>query len=261
MSAQSQQGGPTSLESYTFVIQHNDGQPQSVTLRPQKGELNFAFGTPERRAAIWKVAVARKGEVYVMERSTGQLLKTSLHKSGDWRVQWIAGNPTGHPVVADAIEKMGTRIIDQWERPVPKFEGYTPAFAIMTSGDQIMTADPGAIPKRDMVWLSPPEVDEVGFIMLAYMKPTGQTIELKGYLPLAAFMMDTGEVVMIMAAKRTMKPDEARSLIQLRERLDEARDQLIAAGKYNDRQTRALVVGAQSEEGIRYLVDARMSRL
>jgi hypothetical protein len=257
MDAQSQQGETSSSEFYTFVAQYNDEPPEATTLRPRNDQLNVAFGAPERRAAIWKVLVARKGEVYVMERSTGKYVKASLHKTGDWRVAWIDGNPTEHPVVAEVIEKKG-RIIEQWQRPPAKLDGYTLAFSIVTSGDQLTEGSPESVPKRDMLWLQPPADNEIGAIVLAYMKPTGKPITLKGYLPLAVFMMETNEAVMVMAAKRLMKPEEADLFARHRSYLDNVRDGLVSAGKTDPWPKRAMFIASQTTS-MKYLLDMRMS--
>ncbi len=245
--------------TFTLVYQHGDDPLQRLSL-DRGGEMRVAFGRPDRRAAVWKVVASRKGDVYVMERSTGRYLKVSLHESRDWRFQWIVdGGGARSPFVESVVEQRGTRIIDQWDRPPPAVaDTLTTGFTIWTSGDDVVPANPDGAPTRDMVWVPPPSSDEMGFFTVAFMRPTGRVVNFKGYLPVAAFAMDSGEAAMILASRRPMRPDERDQLVQHRDRLSLARTKLEEVRGEPLPDSYRVMLHGKADDGARFVLDLSM---
>jgi hypothetical protein len=163
-----------------ILLQWGDGKPELFPLRRLGGELRLSFGNPGRRAAIWKVVATSSGEVYVMERSTGGYLKTSLHKSGDWRHQWIEQHLDKQPLVQELVATKGTRVIDQWDRPPANPGGMISGITIWTTAEDVCGM-PDDSPPDDIVWLHPPDPGEIGYIRIVFVRPIGAALRFTGF--------------------------------------------------------------------------------
>jgi hypothetical protein len=253
--------GPTpeaQRERYTFVLMREGQAPQSVGLNPKAGAIRLAFGTPERHAAIWKISASRSGEVYVMERTTGKFLKISLHKSGDWRFQWVVNPDTAH-IVDKVIEAKGSRIIDRWPRPEARSGGLTPAFGIITTGEDLRPSDPTTAPNKDMYWLPSLEPGELGYVIIALLEAgTGEPVTLRGFVPLTGFMMETGELALVLAGKRMANEEEAQLFTQRRELMQRAREAAVEHRGAPLSDTMRAIIYDTRPDGLKYIHDIAM---
>ena len=90
------------------------------------------------------------------------------------------------------------------------------------------------------------------------MRPTGRVVNFKGYLPVAAFAMDSGEAAMILASRRPMRPDERDQLVQHRDRLSLARTKLEEVrGEPLPDPCRVMLHG-KADDGARFVLDLSM---
>lgn len=194
-----------------------------------------------------------------MERSTGKFLKISLHKSGDWRFQWIVGNPDTAHIIDQVVEAKGSRIIDRWSRPEARSGGLTPAFGIITTGEDLRPSDPATAPNKDMVWLPELEPGELGHITIALLEAgTGEPVTLRGFVPLAGFMMETGELALVLAGKRMANDEEAEVFAQRRELMNHAREQAEQHRGTPLSDSMRAILYASRGDGMKYIHDIAM---
>lgn len=241
----------------TLFIQRGDAAAEFHRLEPSKAQCTFSFGTPSRRSAIWNIVVAKKGEVYVMERTTGQSCKVSFHKSGDWRFSFHYGNPSVTRIVEEVKRVTGSRILDQWRRPKPDIGNMTTALRIFTYGEDIRSADPSQAP-ADTQWIPAPECGETAFVSVLFMRPAtspSDIVEMRGAVPLFVGLMKTGEAAAAFASKRQTVDEEKRHLVEVRSRINRNAEQLEELGA-GDRSKgmRAMVLGS-NDAGIRHILD------
>jgi hypothetical protein len=235
-----------------IVFQAGDQPAEIVDMGERGGDVRVAFGGPERHGAIWKVVAARKGEVYVMERTTGRALKISLHASGDWRFAWVRNDGTPNPVGEEFAKQTGSRVIDQWQPLAPVKDTLTIGTHIWTTADDLAEdGGPGRLPS-DVIWLDPPKEDEMGFLTVALVRPTGTPISIRGYLPLAGIGMANGEAVLLLASRRPMRAAEKEQLQSIREGLATAREQVDSLR--NAGSPRA-IVPVRGDDGQRHFLD------
>lgn len=220
---------PVMSDDMVFILQRGDEEPQAFPLGKPGGDLSIAWGEPTRRAAIWKIVVSPKGDVYVMERTTGSYLKASLHKSSVWRYAWLERAEESSPMVRSFVEAKGDRVLDRWDRPQALPGGtLTVGYTIFTTGEDVRPAkdDPGVTGK--VGWLPPPDVGEMACFTLAFLRPNRQHISMRNALPVAAFAMKTGETLLVTATRRAIKPEEKEYLRLVRQRLALARPAVVA---------------------------------
>jgi hypothetical protein len=220
-----------------------DGEPTEIGVLPRGGEVRVAFGRPDRHAAVWKVRATGKGEVYVLERSTGNKVKVSLHQRGGWRFHW---------------NTEGDRTIDVWERPAAIQDTLTIGFSIWTSGADVVPSDPNAVPEDKVIWVEAPGDDEMGHFTVAFVRPNGTRINLKNYVPVAAFAMDSNEVALVLVTKRPMRPDEVEQLGQRREMVARARRELEDRADGPLPTTLRAMAPGRNDNGDRYILDLSM---
>jgi hypothetical protein len=237
------------MPELVLAIRSEDGRA-FVTPLKWGGELRVAFGQLGMRASVWKFTARPVGDVYVVERQTGSLLRASLHKSGDWRWQWVPGSMERSDVAKAAISANGgSRIVRRWRRPADSSSGLTPVFAVWTSGEDICSAPDDRTPAEETLWLPAPNRSEAAILHLFLLKPKGETIKLEGFLPLAAFAMKTGEALLI-ATSRRLVADQERAWLALR------RPALLAMpGREKVIAPRALVYLDSDEQGVRWVLD------
>jgi hypothetical protein len=247
------------MATMTLVLQRQGAKPDLVPLNRYGGKVRVSWGEMGRRAGIWNIVANPNGEVYIMERNTGGFLKVSLHKSGEWRYQWVRDNAEKNSLVKAVIESKGSRIIDRWNRPVAlEGETVTPAYTIFTSGQDITFVQDDESIEDKVCWLPPPEEDETAFFSIFFLRPTGTAIEFKGgYVPINAFALKTGEALLLAAARRKMKDDERAQLIKYRELLANARDYVSQNVPSAGPNLRALLP-RHNEDGNRYILDLSM---
>jgi hypothetical protein len=237
-----------------IVFQRSDEEPRAFPLGKPGGSINIAWGEPSRRAAIWKVVARPNGDVYVMERTTGNYLKSSLHQSEVWRYAWVERAAESSPMVHSFIEATGDRVIDRWSRPQALPGGtLTIGYTIFTTGEDIRIAkdDPGV--RGKVGWLPSPAVGEMAYFLVTFLRPNRQHINLRNALPVAAFAMKTGEALLITATRRAIKPEEKEPLRVARQGLALARPAVVAAMP-DSAEPRALLHG-QNDSGGRHVFD------
>jgi hypothetical protein len=166
------------MSDMAVLLELGDGRPELFPLQRWGGERRLSFGKPGKRAAIWKIAATPAGEVYLLERSTGRYLKVSLHKSGDWRLQWIEGHLHQQPLVQQLVVAQGTRIIDQSERPAATLGGLTLGVTIWTTAEDVCEV-PGDSPPENVIWLEPPPAGEVGSISVVFLERIGEIVRIR----------------------------------------------------------------------------------
>jgi hypothetical protein len=114
-------------------------------------------------------------------------LKVSLHKTGDWRIQW---EPEENPI---EVAQRG-RIIRQWQRPAEFTPGWTQGPSVFVPATSLSDPLPAfADPGPKVVWLNPPsEGKKLQFTILlsrpgaklASVRITGHTFQTVGQLKL-----------------------------------------------------------------------------
>jgi hypothetical protein len=241
-----------------LVLTLGDGQATHIPLLAKGGELRLAFGDPSRHGAVWAIVATRNGDVYVMERQTGGYVKVSLHASGDWRYAWVTNGENTADLVKDIIADTGTRILDQW-RPPPSVGGtLTAGLHIWTHARDVTTADPATLGGKDILWIKAPQAGEIAVFTVALLHPTGREMTFRGYLPLAGFLMSTGDTALIMASKREARPDEVLLRTTWQGELDKMRAALVQSSSYKPGATYRAAILTADEQGTRHLTDLAM---
>ena len=87
-----------------------------------------------KRASTWKLWTETGGgnsEVYLVNRSLGGAMKTSLHQSGKWHIAYT--RKVFEEKVKGVVPKFKDRFIEKWPRPPEIAPGITLAYRIVTS--------------------------------------------------------------------------------------------------------------------------------
>jgi hypothetical protein len=189
-----------------------------------------------------------------MERNTGSYLKASLHQSTVWRYAWVNRAAVSSLMVRSFVEVTGDRVIDRWDRPQALPGGtLTIGYTIFTTGADVRAAKDDPKVTSKVGWLPPPAVGEMAYFTLAMVRPNRQQIHLRHALPVAAFAMNTGEALLVLATRRAIKPEEKEELRVARQRLALVRPKILTTTP-DTAQPRALLHGA-NEAGGRHVFD------
>ena len=185
----------------TFVSENALGERQETLLPGPGGTIRVAVGEPGKQSGVWRIWANRKtSDVYIAARSIAGHQKWSLHESGDWRNQWVAGR---HPLGADA-----NRIIDRWSRP-PEVggAGWTKGMSIWVRHSDVVPYEDAAQKPKDISWIPEPEIGKAAGIHVVFGRPDSPPAEFKGMVPIDAFVLADGNVVMVLASWVDLPPE------------------------------------------------------
>jgi hypothetical protein len=188
-----------SKDPITFVLGTERGHRITADLVPGSGgEFRFAVGEPGRHATDWKIWMKRKRrDVYVASRAIGGSQKISLHPTKDgkeWFFQWTKEHMEADPQVPHVDE----RKIDRWLNPPEGDEtGWVTGLSIWTRHqDVVFTPDDESLPD-DLLWLPRPPKGYATAVHIVIAQPKNVVVEVKGGLPIAAFALPDGQVVLV----------------------------------------------------------------
>jgi hypothetical protein len=179
----------------TLVLEAPDGTRKAFTLDGPGGTERFAVGEPGHRSSVWRMwSPKKKNDVYVAARAIIGIQKFSLHESGDWRHQWIKG-----PATDEFIERAGTRILDQWQRPSELAKGWTRGLSIWIPHEDVIEFSGDEQPRKDVEWLPKPPPGHLMIFQIALVRPDQGQVEMHQPLPVAGFDLIGGESVVVTA--------------------------------------------------------------
>lgn len=202
----------------TLRLQHNSGEVEEFELAKYGGSEYFSWGNPGLHAGVWKFVVRPNGDVYLFERSLGYAMKVSLHRSGQWQLAWVYENITKDPLVLAAVEARDSRFVDVWDRPTNDSLPHLTAYTIFTTGRDLTAWGTGES-DDEVKWLPPPSGDELALFNIVFFKSSGQVIDLKGFVPVAAIPMKTDEALLVLAGRKAPDAEEVETLAKFREKI------------------------------------------
>lgn len=253
-----------SQEPIKFVLENKRGVQVTADLVPGAGaEIHFAIGEPDRHAAVWKIKAKRKkSDVYLMIRHVGTYQKVSLHPTSEgskWWFQWTSEHMDADP----QAPKVDDREIDHWPKPPEAGEtGWSTGLVIWTRHRDVVPAPKDESLPADMLWIPrPPEGHATG-IHVVIARPKNLAVESKGGLPVAAFALADGQVVLLIESQDVVTDAVTREL----ERALAELNQSVAGGADQTRllfeesgQCRMLVWG-DGPDGARRAWDVALKR-
>jgi hypothetical protein len=188
-----------SQEPIKFVLENERGVQITADLLPGAGaDIHFAVGEPGRHAAVWKIKAKRKkSDVYLMIRHVGKYQKVSLHPTSEgskWWFQWTSEHMDADP----QDPKVDDREIDHWPKPPEAGDtGWSTGLAIWTRHQDVVPAPNDESLPADMLWIPRPPKGHATGIHVVIARPNNLAVEAKGGLPVAAFALADGQVVLL----------------------------------------------------------------
>jgi len=196
----------------TLILEEPQGRRRVITLSGPGGRARIAVGEPGRRSGVWNVWANRhKSDVYVAARSIAGVLKFSLHGSGDWRQQWVS------PEQAEMFTANRDRIVDRWPRPKEGLGGWTKGLSIWVPQPDILDIPQDDQSREGVTWLPEPSPEFAIGIHVVIAKTNRGLVPVNGALPVEAFTLANGEVVLVLVScvdltdKRRQWLDEHRA--------------------------------------------------
>ena len=175
----------------------------------QKKTFRFGVGSPdEYRSAIWRVWV-QGNDVYAAARSMTELVKFSLHRSGNWRFAWTEKSGI-------KSERSGDRAEEKWKRPTPFSPGWTqgPSIIVPNSGIKRSFRHDPEEDLRGIVWIppaSPGSRHHFTILFAAVDAPTDSwnTVTRRDDRRLAVLGLRNGDKVMVCQREGPMPDKES----------------------------------------------------
>ena len=236
----------------TLRLQRNSGEVENFELAKYGGSEYFSWGSPGLHAGGWKFVGRPNGDVYLFERSLGYAIKVSLHKSGQWQLAWVYENITKDPLVLAAVEARDSRFVDVWDRPDSDDLPHLTAYTIFTSGHDLTVWTPGES-DNEVKWLPPPSGDELALFNLVFLKSSGQVVDLKSFVPVAAMPMNTNEALLVLAGRRDPDAKEIETLANFREKI--RIDAEKAGASESDLAGSRVLLHRKNDDGGRFALD------
>lgn len=213
------------------------------------GSVLVGMGEPGHRSGVWRIQANRNTpDVYIR----GELNEPhfSLHASGEWHQAFKT------PAMAQEVTGRRGRYLDEWRRGDSNEAGWTSAFTIWVSSEDVIDVADDLQHGKDVVWLPQPPPGEVLAIRLIIAHPDRGSVDPIGVAELhyvAGFMLSDGQVALVIAS--TVIPDEHN-----RAELRALRVGLGSTNKQNNvdptrGSLRATFYGCEDESGTRCLFD------
>ncbi len=138
----------------------------------------IAIGTPEVPSShVWRFWM-HKDEFYFGAKSMLGVFKTSLHKSGIWRIAFVKELERKEDFSND-------RVIQEWHRPDADEFGLTPSVAILISSiHSTRPFDKKKIDDSRIEWFSTPTLDRKLNLKVVFSNPGISEENFKKLLPL-----------------------------------------------------------------------------
>jgi hypothetical protein len=188
----------------TLVVEDSKGHRQAITLSGPGGRIRIAVGEPGRRSGVWNVWANRgKSDVYIAARSIAGVQKYSLHETGDWRHQWTTQEQ------AEKFTGQRDRMLDRWERPDGGPGGWTRGLAIWVPQPDILDIPQDDQSHEGVTWLPEPSPGFAIGIHVVVAKTDRGLVPVKGAVPVEAFTLANGEVVLVLVSRAELT-DERR---------------------------------------------------
>jgi len=183
---------PVSRSRITLVVRNPEGYEESLDVPGPGGTIRIAVGRAGFHSGVWRVWAGRnQSDLYVAARVLAGTLKFSLHKSGDWRHQWLSQAHARH------FANTEDRIIDQWASPSSGPGGWTRGLTIWVPGEDIVDIPDDKHRLDGVDWLPAPPAD-VAIGMHVVIAETGHGfVPVSGAVPFAGFWLADGRVVMV----------------------------------------------------------------
>ena len=175
--------------------------------------IRFGVGSADAlHSSIWRMWTHRN-DVYLAARHSAQMVKVSLHSSGDWRVAYVDASQVNDPELPT-----GSRVLHKWRRPPEFASGWTQCLHIMIpscSVRQRFRADDTDKNVKNVDWVLPAKLGEkVTFTVLISAprvpEEAWQTVCRPGDATLGSVALDNDGRVWLMIGWEPMTDPEAK---------------------------------------------------